>query len=136
MSTKKTAAKTTTAAGKSHTKVFTKAPRFTGKDLPLFQGLEVEPVLGKIYCKDNGTGKKELGKANTSSKGNARWKMWLDGTVYERGTLIFLYANGFIPSDYGMTLNHLNGDSLDDRIDNLRSISSRKVCMEDYANVA
>lgn len=59
----------------------------------------------------------EAGSARTTHSGKAYWIIKINGRAWRRAHLIFCVAHGRMPSP---CTDHINGDSLDDRLDNLR----------------
>ena len=59
----------------------------------------------------------EAGGARRNHNGKFYWVIRLRGRAYKRGRLIFLIAHGRWPEP---CVDHRNGNSLDDRLDNLR----------------
>lgn len=59
----------------------------------------------------------DAGGPRRSHNGKFYWVIRLDGRTLKRGHLVFFIANGKWPEP---VLDHRNGDSLDDRLDNLR----------------
>jgi hypothetical protein len=59
----------------------------------------------------------EAGGARRSHSGKQYWIVKIDGRAVKRSHLIYLAANGELPSP---CCDHINGDSLDDRASNLR----------------
>ena len=58
-----------------------------------------------------------------------RWQIRLDGRLWYRYQLVFLLCYGYIPE----TIDHINGDCLDDRFQNLRDASKSprfRPCLE------
>lgn len=84
--------------------------------------LRVDVASGKAYWLDatkyharlNG---QEAGCQRTHSNGKSYWHIKIDGTPYLRSAIVFAVANGRWPA---LTIDHANGDSLDDRAINLR----------------
>lgn len=59
---------------------------------------------------------KEAGcKVSTGKK--SYWVIQIDGKKYKRGRLVFFFINGYWPNP---CIDHINGDSTDDRPSNLR----------------
>ena len=58
----------------------------------------------------------EAGAARPN-RGKSYWVVKIDAKAYKRGRLIFLVAHGRLPSP---CIDHINGDSLNDRLINLR----------------
>lgn len=72
----------------------------------------------KYHSRLNGriAGSKRLG---TSSR-KYYWHIKIDGIHIKRSHIVFLFANGRWPSEQ---IDHINGSSLDDRIENLREVN-------------
>lgn len=60
----------------------------------------------------------EAGSPRTSSRGKQYWYIKIDGKAIKRSRIVLAMATGFWPKD---CVDHINGDSLDDRICNLRN---------------
>jgi len=85
--------------------------------------ISVDPVAGRVYWIDatkhhaplNG---KEAGSPRKNSRsGKIYWHVKVDSLPIKRSHLVFLFAHGRWPD---LQIDHINGDSLDDRIANLR----------------
>ncbi len=72
---------------------------------------------GWLYWKvDKGLKRLAGKKAGSIQKITGYWRVKIDGKEYLLHRLIFLYHHGFLP-EY---LDHINGNPLDNRIENLR----------------
>ena len=83
---------------------------------------DVYPNEGKFVWKNASKYHKDMnGKEAGSGRANQNKKMYwvikINKTTYKRGRLMFFYIHGKFPTP---CLDHINGDSLDDRIVNLR----------------
>jgi len=52
------------------------------------------------------------------------WRILIDGKRYKRSRLVWIYHNGAIPD--GMQIDHINHNRQDDRIENLRIVTSQE----------
>lgn len=61
--------------------------------------------------------------AGCFSKGRNRTVIWITscGGLFPRSRLVWIYHHGSIPAGY--VLDHINGDSTNDRIENLRAVT-------------
>lgn len=57
------------------------------------------------------------GQKISGRSGKGYWHIQIDGRKWKRSRLAFLYMTGRMPSE---CIDHINGDSLDDRWENLR----------------
>lgn len=62
----------------------------------------------------------EAGWKDPNRNGKFYWKVRLAGKQYRRGRILFLMFHGRLPFP---CLDHINGDSLDDRMSNIREVS-------------
>lgn len=90
---------------------------------------EIHPDEGKIFWKNVskhhiGLNRKEAG-GPSSARGKTYWVVSIHGKKYKRSRIIFLHVHGNISSQ---CLDHINGNSLDDRISNLREASFCQNC--------
>ena len=86
--------------------------------------LRVDLAMGKFYWIDPSRYHRNLigmeAGTSRSDGGNGKKRYWvikMDGKGYKRGRLIYLVVNGVFPAP---CIDHINGDSLDDRPVNLR----------------
>lgn len=88
----------------------------------ILRRLLVDCDAGRVYWKDatkhhrNLVGK-EAGCCRPHHSGKKYWIVKIDGIPYRRAQLILTVLTGVWPKD---TVDHMNGDSLDDRAANLR----------------
>lgn len=68
-------------------------------------------------CHPRMLGKEAGGPRPNSHNDKIYWVIRIGGTGYKRGRLVFFAANGRWPAP---CLDHINGDSLDDRLANVR----------------
>ena len=86
--------------------------------------LELDIENGLCFWKDSIQFHRELiGKEAGSvikSRGKEYWVISIGGKLYKRAWIIFWKKNGKLPQPL---VDHINGDSLDDKISNLREAS-------------
>ena len=58
---------------------------------------------------------------NGKGKNKSYWQVRFGGATYKRSHIVFAMANGYWPNKW---IDHVNGDSLDDRPENLRECSA------------
>ncbi len=85
----------------------------------------VEPESGRIFWTNplgrSRTHGKEAGTLSTCRHGKPYHIIKIRGRFIRRGHIIFFYVNDCWPTHF---LDHINGDSLDDRIENLRQATA------------
>jgi len=85
---------------------------------------------GKLYWKQpskyhKDLTNKEAGVRQASRGGKFYWVIQIDGVKYRRGRLIFFIIYGRLPYP---CLDHINGNSLDDRMANIREATVMQNC--------
>lgn len=90
------------------------------KDLPsqadLWEFFDYDPETGDLSNRETGH---VYGSRKNKGVGRAKYILaWLDGSRYFAHRVIWTMVNGQIPE--GMTIDHINLDSRDNRISNLR----------------
>lgn len=98
-------------------------------DIPLAylkNRISVDCSLGVVYWIDATKYHHQLNcyeagcKRKSSSSDKFYWHVKIDRRAIKRSHLVFLFANGRWPKDQ---IDHINGDSTDDRIENLREVN-------------
>ena len=88
--------------------------------------ISVDLLLGRVYWIDATKFHKKLNGNEAGSKRRSThsekyyWHVKIDSVAYKRSHLVYLFSTGSWPSDQ---IDHINGDSLDDRIKNLRDVN-------------
>jgi hypothetical protein len=78
------------------------------------EGKFVWKNVSKHHSRLNG---QEAGCPSANLKGKFYWNIKINNKRYKRGRLMFLYVYGKFPNP---CVDHINGNSLDDKIENLR----------------
>jgi hypothetical protein len=81
--------------------------------------IRYEPSTGKFYWRSTGTGRKASLEAGSFQSGEYQ-RIRVDGKLYRAHRLAWLYVHGRHPD--GM-VDHINQDTRDNRIENLRECS-------------
>lgn len=81
--------------------------------------LEVKPSEGEVFWKKTPSQRVKLNQEAGSLSGNGYWHIGLINKNLKRSRLIFFYVHGYLPE----VVDHINGNTQDDRIENLRACS-------------
>lgn len=87
--------------------------------------LDVKPSEGRVFWKKVPSQRVKLNQEAGSLSGNGYWHIGLLNKSIKRSRLIFFYVHGYLPQ----VVDHVNGDTQDDRIENLRGCSTSENMM-------
>ena len=84
-----------------------------------------EPETGIFYWRIQGAYRRNPGDVAGSPSKDGRIRIRIDGTLYYRYRLAWLYVTGSWPEK---NIEHINGDPTDDKWENLRDVSQIVNC--------
>lgn len=88
----------------------------------LLELLDYEPSTGLFVWRVQRNGAANIGDTAGRVESKGYRQIGIDGVRYMAHRLVWLLHHGAFP-DKGMVIDHVNGDKLDNRIENLRRVS-------------
>ena len=95
----------------------------------LKEALSYNPVTGIFRWKISSSNCAKVGAVAGGQNPRGYWDVTLDGTLHKAHRLAWFYMKGKWPSKQ---IDHINGVSHDNRIENLRDVSNRKNQQNQY----
>jgi len=78
---------------------------------------------GDLYWKSTGTGRRDISKPAGCIRSDSYKTIRIKGKQYYTHRLVWLYVHGKFPNEQ---IDHINGDKLDNSIENLRDVTTQE----------